>query len=145
MEKHVSLTRIIALFFAGFLLAGTAQAASLYKWTDAEGNVHYSQTPPEGQQADRMKVEDSAPPASEADAQQGDSAEGEDGVPASAEKDTKENEVRRKNCEIARSNLVIYQTSDQYKQPDGKVITVSDEMRKAKIDEAQKQVDTFCK
>lgn len=38
---------LIALLFAG--TAVTAQANKFYKWTDANGNVHYSQTKPKHQ------------------------------------------------------------------------------------------------
>ena len=145
MEKRMPLTRIFTLcLFTGLMLAGTAQAASLYKWTDEQGNVHYSQSPPEKGQADRMHIKDDAPPPAAA-GNEDKAATDDQGVPASAGVDDREQEIRRKNCEAARSNLVIYQTSNQYTQPDGKVVTMSAEMQQTKIDQAQKQVDAFCK
>lgn len=36
----------LVLILAALLLTITAQAASIYKWTDARGRVHYSDTPP---------------------------------------------------------------------------------------------------
>lgn len=46
---------LIALLFAG--TAVTAQANKFYKWTDANGNVHYSQTKPKYQkQAKQLDI-----------------------------------------------------------------------------------------
>lgn len=46
---------LIALFFAG--TAVSAQANKFYKWTDANGNVHYSQTKPKYQkQAKQLDI-----------------------------------------------------------------------------------------
>lgn len=40
-------TAAFALGLAGLLIAGNGHAAA-YRWTDAQGQVHYSQTPPVG-------------------------------------------------------------------------------------------------
>jgi Domain of unknown function (DUF4124) len=37
-------------------------AAEIYKWVDAEGKVHYSNTPPPKANVTKVKVEDPAPP-----------------------------------------------------------------------------------
>lgn len=144
MEIHTQITRIIAVLFVSVLmLTGTAQAASLYKWTDEEGNVHYSQTPPEHGQADKMHLKDTTPPQNAAPAA---AEEPEDqGIPEDAGQDTAEAQARQRNCEIARYNLETYKTSDRLKQPDGTVIVISDEMRDAKMKEAQALIDIYCK
>ncbi|MEJ2406492.1 MAG: hypothetical protein P8171_19790, partial [Candidatus Thiodiazotropha sp.] len=54
-------------------------------------------------------------------------------------------EAKRRNCEAAKSNLEVYKNSKKVQQPDGTVITLSDEMREMKIKEAQKMVDANCK
>jgi hypothetical protein len=143
MEKRMPLTRIIALItFATLMMAGTVQAAGMYKWTDAEGNVHYSQTPPEDQQADKVHIKDSAPLQ---DSTAGETDTGEQDNPAEDAQNTPEAKQRQKNCEIARYNLETYKSSDRLKQPDGKVIVISDEMRDAKLKEAQSLIDIYCK
>lgn len=40
--------RRAALLAAGLLFAAAAGATTFYKWTDADGNVHYSDKPPKG-------------------------------------------------------------------------------------------------
>jgi hypothetical protein len=54
------------LFLAGLCLAWPA-AAEVYRWTDADGQVHYgSRPPPQG--AQRLELPASAPPEGDADA-----------------------------------------------------------------------------
>jgi glutaredoxin len=60
--------RILALIFALALAAGSAAAGNLYKWTDKDGNVHYTDQlpPPDAKVLDRKKFTDTpaAAPAS---------------------------------------------------------------------------------
>ncbi|KAF1053385.1 MAG: hypothetical protein GAK43_01442 [Stenotrophomonas maltophilia] len=44
---------VLACLLAG--LAGLAQAADIYRWTDAQGKVHFSQTAPAGTQRVEVK------------------------------------------------------------------------------------------
>lgn len=39
------------------LLAGTAGAADLYKWKDANGVTHYSESPPAGQKFEARRID----------------------------------------------------------------------------------------
>ena len=55
------------LFLLVTLLAGGAQA-EIYKWVDANGNVHYSDSPPPGDSAQQVQL---APQPSEESLQQG--------------------------------------------------------------------------
>lgn len=140
MEKHASKTRkFLFLLLTGLAFGGTLEAATLYKWTDAEGNVHYSQTPPTGQKADRMHIKDTPPEAqTDNDADEQEMAEGAGQDPAVVA-------ARQRNCEIAKANLEIYKTSNRVQQPDGTIITLSEEMRAIRIRETQALVDANCK
>jgi hypothetical protein len=54
--------RIRPALLWSLLLVGTVVCAGdYYKWTDSHGTVHYSQTPPPGQAADTIYVNDGAP------------------------------------------------------------------------------------
>ena len=44
-----------SLFSLLVLLASAAHAAEIYRWTDDQGRVHYSQTPPADAQAERLE------------------------------------------------------------------------------------------
>jgi glutaredoxin len=52
--------RILALTFALALAAGSAAAGNLYKWTDKDGNVHYTDQlpPPDAKVLERKKFTD---------------------------------------------------------------------------------------
>jgi hypothetical protein len=52
--------------------------------------------------------------------------------------------IKQENCEAARRNLTIYQTSAQILQADGTELTLSDEMREAKLKETQQQIEFYC-
>lgn len=49
------------LWLAATPLAAVAQAATVYHWVDAQGNVHYSQSPPPGVNTKAVRIE--PPPA----------------------------------------------------------------------------------
>ncbi|MGM0594455.1 MAG: DUF4124 domain-containing protein [Pseudomonadota bacterium] len=135
--KHPTLA--LTLLLCTLLFATAPQAAKLYKWKDAEGNTHYSQSPPEEGEAEEMRVKDKPAQQPEQEEQE------EDGPPESAMRDAEAEEVRRRNCEIARQNLNVYQTSERIQQADGSILTLSDEMREAKIQEAEEKIEEFCR
>lgn len=145
MEIDVIFRRILLLVtLLGLVVLTPAQAVSLYKWVDESGRVHYSQTPPDksAAQSEQMQVKDTNPYQTEqekADARKADEAK-----PATTDAAAKVVETRAKNCEIARRNMQTFQNSDRVKQPDGTVITLSDEMRASKIKEAQAQINAYC-
>jgi hypothetical protein len=140
MEKNTSLTRTISallLFLSLSFFFTSAQAVSLYKWTDEEGNVHYSQSPPEDRNAEEMQVKDE--PVPETPEQAMDSA-----PPEGIGQDPERLKIRQRKCEIARNNLAVYEASNRVQKEDGSIIVMSEEMRKMKIEEAQEKVKEFC-
>lgn len=107
-------------------LALSAQAAQLYKWTDKDGRVHYSDKPV----ASAQKVEVKAPGPSQ---------------PATAA-DPKLAEARAKECENKRTQLTEYQKATKVIERDslGKEKEFSEEERVQLIARVQKQVDELC-
>jgi hypothetical protein len=88
------------------LVAGHAAAQSVYKWTDAQGTVHYTdQPPPSGSKATTVKLRGGSevssgtmPPAQSAPAAAGTSASSSPLARAEAS-------ARAANCERAKENL----------------------------------------
>ncbi|HEY9147650.1 MAG TPA: DUF4124 domain-containing protein [Gammaproteobacteria bacterium] len=138
---------LLPLFIVGLCAVGTGHAATLYKWTDDEGNVHYSQTPPENRKADQMQIKDSAPSGapSQTPAAEEEQAADESEPPADAGQDPKVVEIRKRNCETARGNLEVYKTSARIRQADGSIMALSDEMRENLIQEAEKMIEENCR
>lgn len=130
-------------------LATTAQA-KVYKWTDAQGKVHYSAHPPAQMKAQEVKVAPPPPSAQAAPAPQVQPAEAKreaQPAPQVATNDQARAEAFRKNCEIARQNLTILEDpANRRFSEDGKQSTYyTDEQRAAKIAEARKSIESFCK
>lgn len=145
------------LVITGCLLGGTA-VAGMYKWVDKEGNVHYSQVRPSEQESQKIAppppVPDQQPKKRE---QSSDSATGtRDGETTAQGKTDEETgqqapfdeeqqaELYKKNCDIATENMSIYKNSHRIRTPEGEVVRLSDEMRAAKIKEAQEAMDKYC-
>ena len=114
------------------------QAAGLYKWTDENGNVHYGQLPPSEHTAQKLSPPVNVP------AQPAKEEKQTDKIPEEAKRDAEMLRVKQQNCEVARGNLQTYQDYNSVRQPDGTVVEMSDEMREAKIKEAQEMIDKFC-
>lgn len=110
----------------------------MYKWTDENGQVHYSQTKPPAQKADTMKIKDSKP----AQAKQ---TQKKDQPEKFQDENNPAEQARKKNCEIAKLNLATYQNSKRVKRPDGTVVELDDNLRQSKIKEAQAMIEQNCK
>lgn len=141
----------VLLLGAGLLAASaTGLAATMYKWTDSEGNVQYTQTPPPKGDFQKMAPppapatpapESAAPLAAEPAADQaGDTAAQEE-----AERKRLEASVAKHNCETARKNLEIYTAFRRVVNDKGEIVTMSDDERAAKIKEANEMIQKYCR
>ena len=134
-----------ALFALLLLAAGTA-GAQAYKWTDAQGTVHYSESaPPAGTKYSRVTLSGSVEPiAAPAPAAEPGTNEGQmNAQPAAPMEDTPEN--RSKLCASLKSNLDTLRGSgpvvmEQGSQPKA----LSDAERKQQLDAAQAQYTQYC-
>lgn len=140
------MNQFIKIFIAaclGMLLVSPLQAG-LYKWTDEQGNVHYSQKPPRDVQYEKMKVDKAPPPSSTAS--EASSSEGEvaPGSKALADEEARNKEIRSKNCAAAKQNLRAYSVYRRVKDETGKIRLVPQEEREEKIKQAKKAVAEFC-
>lgn len=135
MRMRMLLVLALALGVAGSALAQSG-ATKVYKWTDKEGRVHYSSTPPPEGEAQEMRVRaDPATPvatAPEAEAKPDPDAERKEGF--------------KRNCEAARANLAQFQQQGQLmtRNPDGSMTPVSDAAKQAGIAQAQKDIAYYC-
>lgn len=137
----------------GMSLAHVTAEEVMFRWTDANGIVHYGQVPPSGVDAERITRSsprvDRAPQErleralSERDQrqQQARSEQNEQERQAASER------IRRENCERARNNLetltsrggrVTIRENDQYRVMD-------EDERQAMIEETRGQIREFCR
>ena len=140
------------------LLVATASSAAdtqaIYKWTNDQGEVQYTQFPPSGRKAEILHG--AKPPASSAQTTGNDLQKQLEAVDKRNEeklqgaKDAKQwaeiQKIRRTNCETAHKNLDSLQRGGniRYMGPDGKVMRMTEEERQKRIDEANAQIKEYC-
>lgn len=133
------------------LLAPLAAAQQIYKWTDAQGTVHYSQSPPpQGTNYKQMTlagVTESADPGDDAPARQPATDDTSSDTPAPAPSapmaDTPAN--RTKLCATLQSNLAtLHGSGPVVMQQNGKPAVLDDAQRKQQIASANAQYRQYC-
>lgn len=142
------------------LLAPAASEARLFKWVDANGETHYSETVPRGQKGTEIQSH-SAPvpvPAPEAGT---DNAEGRRQFEEQAEGNRKRKQaeqeqaeaearrasaIKRSRCEKAKHDLELLQKQTRLYSlgPDGERVYMDDDARAANIDKAVKEQNEYC-
>jgi hypothetical protein len=129
------------LLLIALLLAGSAHAA-MYKWVDADGTVQYTAQPP----PDRPATTIAPPPrvAPPAPAPAGEEKPAGGAPEETAEEAKRRAEILRKNCEVARGNLEVYNTARRVKEGD-EYTYLDDAAREKRIAEAKSNIQKFCK
>lgn len=137
---------------AGLPLLASAQ--QVYKWVDADGTVHFSESPPPGTEADEMKLRYQSTPDPEAAAAQHKAwndayQERRDSKQEAAEQSrvaAQEAAERRQKCEQARGIIDRLTTAPatRYKREDGSYQRYGDAEREQKIATAREAEREFC-
>lgn len=136
------------------LLATHAQA-ELYKWTDGQGKVHYSDQPPtvnaqaiKSQSAGQAEITSEAKKSLDAKDQdyQKRKKDAEESR-AKAEAEAEKERVQRENCEKARKNLSVLQNTPRVYSTNaaGQRIYMDEAARASAQANSQKAVFVFCK
>lgn len=161
--------RHLILLLALLAFSFSAQG-QLYKWVDKDGKTQYTdQPPPPGAARNEKKLEIKSAPAQPAAAKAGDKdkdkADGKASAPktiaekdlefkkrrvAEVEAETKQQAEAKQNqekCTQAQTKLKTFQDTPRITIPDGKggSIYADDAARQKNIDEAQKDIASFCK
>jgi hypothetical protein len=141
---------ILLVLACGAISAHAATKDQVYKWTDANGVVHYSDAPPPKDALDVKSVhivgdttaeapraaasEDKAKPASASTA------------PANAVPPPDTADVRAKECDQAKRNLALLQSPYPVSElgPDGKAQPIDDKERDARIAGVNDRIAQFC-
>ncbi len=137
-----------SLLVVVLLLLATMASAQVYKWTDAGGTVHYSETPPAtGTSFKQITTNGSAPPSAKAPAVARKAGNpSETAAPAAAAQpvaDTPEN--RDKLCTSLKANLASLEgKAPVVMQKEGKNVLLDDTERQAQVATAQKQYAQYC-
>lgn len=146
------------LVAAGCAFAIAIQAQQfIYKWTDQQGMIQYSELPPPtGVQYEMVRKPTGAEPGGEASTQNLSKeqenlakqvAEQEKQAQEQAEQAQKEaQDTRIKNCEAAKKNIQVLQSGSPVVKTDekGNKVALGTEQREAELKKAQKDQDYFC-
>lgn len=150
--------RPVNRFWFLLLLALPAGAlAELYRWVDAQGRVHYSDSPPPSDAKSSKTL--SAPPAAnpapaaaskswqekEMEFRERRAAEAE--AQAKKEKEAEEARQKKANCEAARKNLQLLESGQRVvtTNAQGEREFLDDAARQKAINDARKAVESWCK
>lgn len=132
MFRLYSLLLLVALF------GSTAvYAEKLYKWTDEEGNVHYSQKPQNDVGSE--EVIQGMPPKVEEEPQDTTPVE----VPLP--EDIEASQLLADKCQGLYHELELYEDKQPISDSEGNVMVISEEQREAKIFEIKATLDESCR
>ena len=129
--------------------------AQLYKWTDAQGKVHYTDQPPT---VNAETIRRSSTGQAEATSQASQSLSDQDqaykkrrkeaeDAKAKADKEAEQARIQRENCDKARNNLSTLQNNSRVYTTDaaGQRTYMDDAARASALASSQKAVSDFCK
>ncbi|MDG4550645.1 MAG: DUF4124 domain-containing protein [Candidatus Contendobacter sp.] len=143
---------ILAAGCGGAVVTTQAQQF-IYKWTDEEGRIKYSElAPPTGVKYETVH-KSSVPAGSQVDvsAQQAKEREALAREQAKQKEQTEQTqkeaeEGRTKNCEIAKKNVEVLQGPGRVVRTDaqGKKVTLDAEQRAAELKKAQSEQEYYC-
>ena len=145
MRRSALLTGLLLI---AALVAGSAHAGDYYKWTDAHGTVHYSQTPPLDHASSVVHVGDGTsvaplPQASNGSATPKHKAGAHPGQTALQKADA---QAQSSNCAIARQNIARLQGHGMVVasgDPD-KARALDPDAREQALADARKEAATYC-
>ncbi|AVI83248.1 glycosyltransferase [Pseudomonas syringae pv. tomato] len=131
---------------AALAISATSQAASIYKWVDAQGVTHFDARPPTGQQVQEINVQ-KPPPASAPSKPVDDGDAQQRAIDQKVKSQVKAQEAKRaENCETLRTNLAQLQNNPRVReQVGGESKRLTEENRKTRIEETEKAIGELCR
>lgn len=136
------------------LLAPGAQAQGMYKWIDDKGVVHYTDTPPAGKRAEKIRIAPQPPMDASAPArsrswqeQQQDANERRHQAEKAEQAQQKQAKEAEQKCLKARNALDTLRSERplHYVDKNGEHIYMEDAERHRLTADWQKQADTYCR
>ena len=143
----------VYLILFTMLLTPLLSSAAIYKWTDAQGNVHYSQEKPKSAvgKLDKLRVNHHAPVDRSTYKRPGSNDLKTKKTEKNTEKKTEKKKLspkqRAKYCASAKRNLQTLRAKAQIKQRDkkGNVRFITEKEKQARIKQAQDFVRKNCR
>ena len=153
--------KTIALIIGLFLLSSVEAKQKYYKWKDADGNIHYSESKPSNTAVSEVKVNKSRPTtnpvkneedgdSTQDDAVNTEKSENEKAFDAYNEKEKIRVEKlnNQENCKIAKQNLSTLQQTQRVRKLDpktGEYTRMDDSQRMNSLNAAKRLIKEVCK
>lgn len=140
-----------SIIFLAFAATSAAFAAGgqVYKWTDAQGVVHYSDAPPPNTQPNvqTMRVTGGVSTPSTTGATDANAQAQQPAQTQVAQNAAPPANDHARDCSNARSNLELLQSKFQVSVTDsaGKAVALDDKARQAQVADMNAQIATYCK
>ena len=135
------------------LLASAPSYAEVYKWTDEDGNVVYSQTPPPGQDAETIKPRYAKQPTGVARPSPAGPTETDKSTDAGVETpeakySPEQLALKKQNCANAQQQITDMNhpriSRMQYKKENGELAYITPDIQNARLSEAQSMAKKYC-
>jgi hypothetical protein len=143
---------LFSLFFIPLFLAfySASYAADIYKWVDKDGQIHYSEIPPQDVDAQRIKGANNQPGGTDNIMQQEKAFEQrrEERLNKAAEQEKAQAEQlqHKQECEKIRQTYDMQNTSRRVaKEVDGQMVIMSEEDRSKRREELRQMLEKDCK
>lgn len=142
---------LLAIFF---VVAETEAKKVFYKWTDSQGNIHYTETKPLNKKVDQVKIHKSKTKAKqkipELKNNKSEEVKEKSAVDKynEAAKEKAQKSQDRENCKIAKKNLLTLQQTVRVRQTNpatGEVIRMGDVQRVNAMKAMRKNIKQLCK
>ncbi|NOZ53138.1 MAG: DUF4124 domain-containing protein [Gammaproteobacteria bacterium] len=159
INPHRLRTSLLTMLLTSLLLVSfTTIASNVYKWTDKDGNVHYS-AKPESSTAQPFRINVAPPPSSNDvldKAASGIASQPDIASPSGnqsttennqAEVDANNTEIRKKNCDVIKKRLATIQRGGRLYELDdqGERHYWDDKTRLSKLDQTQSDLKKWCR
>lgn len=143
---------LVVTLFAGLLFSGIAcaQEATIYKWTDSQGQVHFASQPPVGYDSERITTRSAntrffSEPAKTQDTGQ-DVSESQKEIDARVKREVaREQAELQAFCTDMRTRLAQLKNNPRLlAEIDGEMVRLSEEERQRRIRETEDKISEFC-
>ena len=142
------MNRAVILFTLACTAAGAfaADKQQVYKWTDANGVLHFSDAPPPSDTKNVQSLRLVGGTSSETPAADANAAPADDKSKPAAPVAADSADTRAKDCEQAKRNLALLQSNYSVSElgPDGKVKPIDDKERAGRIAGVNERIAQLC-
>ncbi len=141
------ITLAATLAMATLLVAGTATAANIYRWTGEDGTTHYGSSPPPDANAERMRGAAPAPSGSpDSPPAQRDESQRGAGQRSGEARAEETNTARERECARVRQNLELLEDPSvrRVRTDGGEVEVLTEERRHEMIGTNREFLEEWC-